>query len=174
MRSFVLVALLATIAAFATAAPAAAGQLDVAVKGPAVVWVTDGSKPAPVNAAEMRQSKKTFVPALLVVTQGSVVKFPNDDDFYHNVFSDGDATTFDLGLYDIGPGKTVAFDKAGVATIRCHVHGSMHATIVVVDGPFAVAERAGRVALRDVRPGRHTLHVWTPDGGERRSSVAAG
>ena len=109
---------------------------------------------------------------MLVVPVGSSVTFPNDDAFYHSVYSLSAGNAFDLGLYDTGPGKSVTFAVSGIVEIRCHVHGSMHATIVVVDGPATRTTQPGeRFRLDGIKPGRRTLHVWTPDGGEIRRTV---
>ena len=61
---------------------------------------------APQPEAAIRQTAKAFVPALLVITAGTSVRFPNDDKFYHSVYSDSPSNPFDLGLYDNGPGSS--------------------------------------------------------------------
>jgi hypothetical protein len=128
---------------------------------PSVVWFT-GTVPPPVAGAAIHQTMKAFVPALLVIPAGSSVRFPNDDPFYHSVYSDSPSNPFDLGLYDNGPGKDVVFANPGIVEIHCHVHGSMHATIVVVDGPFAITTQPNeRYRIDGVAPGPHELHVWT-------------
>ena len=43
--------------------------------------------PLPVSRVELHQQNETFVPHVLAVTRGSTVDFPNDDPFFHNVFS---------------------------------------------------------------------------------------
>jgi hypothetical protein len=96
------------------------------------------------------------------VPAGASVRFPNDDEFYHSVYSISPSNPFDLGLYDNGPGKTVEFDTPGIVEVRCHVHGSMHATIVVVDGPFVTTTQPNeRYELDGIARGPHVLHVWT-------------
>jgi len=127
---------------------------------PSVVWIT-GPGPQPVADAEIRQTQKTFTPALLVVPTGTSVKFPNDDAFYHSVYNVSPANPFDLGLYDTGPGKSVTFSNSGVAEVRCHVHGSMHATIVVVDGSYVVTTRPNESYSIAAPRGSHVMHVWT-------------
>ena len=42
------------------------------------------------------------MPHVLAITRGSTVDFPNDDPFFHNVFSLSSAATFDLGRYPRG------------------------------------------------------------------------
>ncbi|HEV8019830.1 MAG TPA: hypothetical protein VGP41_01130 [Candidatus Lustribacter sp.] len=143
------------------ALPAQAATYSGIAGAPGVVWITAGT-PAPLADASIRQTAKAFVPELLVVTPGTAVRFPNDDRFFHSVYSDSPSNPFDLGLYDNGPGKSVVFENTGVVDVRCHVHGTMHATIVVVDGPYAVTTRAGeRFRFDGLPPGPHALHVWT-------------
>ena len=156
-------ALAVCICAFlvAAAAPAGAASVSGVATGPGVIWVTQ-STTSPMAGLTMRQNMKTFVPNLVVATAGSSVQFPNDDNFYHSVYSESKSNPFDLGLYDTGPGKSVLFDQPGIVTIRCHVHGSMRATVVVVDGPFAVVANAKDAYKIDgVTRGPHDLHVWT-------------
>jgi plastocyanin len=157
----------------AVALPADAATLHGTFATPSVVWVSDGSKPAPQTAEYMMSNThKTFEPAVLVVTAGSSVRFPNEDPFFHSIYSNSDADPFDIGFYDTGPGKLVTFANPGVVKVRCHIHGSMHGTIVVVDGPYAETDRDDeKYDLENVLPGRHVVHVWTPEGGEKTSTV---
>ena len=144
-----------------SAASAAGATYRGVAKEPAVIWVTD-APPSPAPDIEIRQTMRAFVPALLVVPVGASVKFPNDDGFYHSVYSDSPGNQFDLGLYDTGPGKSVRFISTGIVQIRCHVHGSMAATIVVVDGPYAQTQRPNDAFHIDgITPGRHVVHVWS-------------
>jgi len=113
---------------------------------------------------------KTFLPSLLVVPVGSTVRFPNEDPFYHSIYSDSPLDPFDIGYYDTGPGKVVRFAKAAIVNVHCHIHVYMHATIVVVDGPFARADD-GRYRLQGVPSGTYVLHVWDALRGERTQSV---
>jgi len=156
-------------------APATAAEITGTLPEPGVVWISDGSKPTPMSDASMKNAHKTFVPELLVVTAGSNVRFPNEDPFYHSIYSESQRDPFDLGYYDMGPGKVVPFAQPGIVDVRCHVHQFMRATIVVVDGPWAQTAEPGQTyTLRNVRPGQHRLHAWTPGGGEKISDVAVG
>ena len=147
---------------FAAALPAQAATYSGIAGSPGVVWITGGT-PAPLADASIRQTAKAFVPDVLVITPGTAVRFPNDDRFFHSVYSDSPSNPFDLGLYDNGPGKSVVFENTGVVEVRCHVHGAMHATIVVVDGPFAVTAHPKTTVFASTacRHGPHALHVWT-------------
>src|SRR6185295_5385878 len=84
----------------------------------------------------MVQKNKKFEPRLLAIPIGSSVDFPNQDPFFHNVFSLYNGKRFDLGLYEAGGSKTVRFDKAGVSFIFCNIHPEMTATVFVVSTPY--------------------------------------
>lgn len=169
-RLGILLGALAIVAA--TPTPCRAASYSGSLAQPGVVWISDDSKPAPLPESEMRNTRKSFVPDLLVITAGSSVRFPNDDSFFHSVYSENGPDSFDIGFYDNGPGKLVAFPKPGVVLLRCHIHGTMHATIVVVDGPWAQTHAADeKYTLTNVRTGSHILHTWSADGGEQTRSV---
>ena len=62
---------------------------------------------------QIHQKDKQFVPHVLVVPMGSVVRFPNDDKETHNVFSpNGPPEQFDLGV------RTRTRGRAVTSTIR--------------------------------------------------------
>jgi len=136
----------------------------------AIVWV--GGQRAALKEAdgEMRNRDRTFIPPYIVIPAGSSVTFPNDDPFYHSIYSDSKIDPFDIGYYGNGPGKSVEFDNPGVVSVHCHIHAAMHATIIVADGPYAVASK-GSYSIANVPAGKLTLHVWSPDSGEKTASV---
>jgi plastocyanin len=173
VRRVLAISIAAVWAAFATVpVAAAAASYSGTLAQPGVAWISDGSKPAAQPDVEMRNTHKAFVPDVLVITAGTSVRFPNDDPFFHSIYSESGPDQFDIGFYDNGPGKLVPFGKPGVDLVRCHIHGTMHGTIVIVDGPSAQTHAPGaRYTLNDVRAGTHTLHIWMPDTGETTSSV---
>ncbi|HEV7178249.1 MAG TPA: hypothetical protein VGN11_00145, partial [Candidatus Baltobacteraceae bacterium] len=135
-----------------------------------VVWVSvPGAAPAAGEMA-MRNRDRTFVPPFLVVPVGGSVRFPNDDPFYHSIYSDSSADPFDIGYYGTGPGKSVTFSKPGIIDVHCHIHAYMYATIIVADGPYAQADK-GSYTLANVPAGKHILHAWDADRGERTIAI---
>ncbi len=80
---------------------------------------------------EVAQKNKAFSVEELNIKAGDTVKFTNQDDFFHNVFSLSDLKTFDLGSYPKGEFKSVTFDKAGTVEVECAIHPSMLMTINV-------------------------------------------
>src|SRR5581483_7751362 len=116
---------------------------------------------APSQHARLIQKNKIFEPHVLVVPVGSIVEFPNEDPFFHNVFSLFEGKRFDLGLYESGGTRLVRFDRAGICYIFCNIHPEMSAVVLVLDTPYyAVSDRAGQVTIPAVPPGRYILHSW--------------
>src|SRR5436305_14598413 len=135
----------------------------------AAVWLINASETteAAQHLARRRQElrlvqkDKSFRPHLLVVQVGSAVEFPNQDPFFHNVFSLFEGKRFDLGLYEAGTSRTVVFDREGISYIFCNIHPQMSAVVVSLKTPYyGIFDSRGAVAIKDVPPGRYELHVW--------------
>jgi plastocyanin len=151
-----------------------------AVTGPpdspmAVVYL-EGKFPnvaSPTRPSEMAQKNINFAPNLLPIRVGTTVSFPNLDDTYHNVFSYSKTKRFDLGRYrkDEKP-ASILFDKPGVVTLHCEVHGTMRGTILVLDTPFFQKTNInGGYRLRDLPAGHYTLKAWVSDNDVRSREV---
>jgi plastocyanin len=120
-----------------------------------------GSVPAELSQHVMSQANERFEPHVLPVLHGSVVRFPNRDNVYHNVFSLSSARKFDLGRYPKGESKSVMFGKNGFVQIFCRIHSDMSAIIVVMANSFFVTpDSIGRFAIENVPAGDYTVVGW--------------
>jgi hypothetical protein len=144
-----------------------------------VVVFIDGVK-GPIRPAPRRpqlvQKDERFIPHVLAVPLGSTVEFPNEDDFYHNVFSVVSGDRFDLGRYAKGKSAHQTLNKAGVVVVRCEIHSGMKAFILVVPNSFfAVPGADGAFSIDGVPEGTYVVKAWHPDHGyqERTISVPA-
>jgi hypothetical protein len=133
-----------------------------------VVWLVPmqpDSRPASSGHPgpfRLLQKDKMFTPHLLVVPTGSSVDFPNEDPFFHNVFSLFNGKRFDLGLYDSGTSRAVHFDREGVSYIFCNIHPEMGAIVLALSTSYyAVSAADGTVDIRDVPAGNYRLHIWS-------------
>ena len=131
----------------------------------AVVWLTPVKGAAPKPAADkvfrLTQKNKHFEPHLLVVPINSAVLFPNQDPFFHNVFSVYEGTRFDLGLYESGTSREVRFTRPGPSYIFCNIHPEMSAVIMVMTTPYyATTDAEGNYSIENVPPGEYELSVW--------------
>jgi len=139
-----------------------------------VVWLAplEGASrgqalPAPKRRLEQRN--KRFIPHVMAIQVGTEVEFPNEDPFFHNVFSVFDGKRFDLGLYASGESRVVRFDRPGVSYIFCNIHPQMSAFIVTLETPyFAISAPDGTYQIKDVPAGSYELHVWHERCDERQ------
>lgn len=67
----------------------------------------------------------------LDINVGDVIRFKNEDPFFHNIFSLSDLKTFDLGSFPKGESKTITFEKPGKAEIECAIHPEMFLELTV-------------------------------------------
>lgn len=133
------------------------------------VPATAALKPTP---ASIVQKDEQFVPHVVAVAAGSIVDFPNQDPFFHNVFSLSRPATFDLGRFPPGTSRARTFSRPGVVKVYCEIHSHMSAVARVFDHPwFKVPDEDGAFAIEGVPPGEHTVIAWHERIGERRDRV---
>ncbi len=127
-----------------------------------IVFVRDAARQAvPPTHTEIRQRNETFMPRVVAVTVGSEVSFPNDDPFFHNVFSLSRPRNFNLGRYPQGKTRRVRFERPGIVKVFCDIHSHMSATVMVFDHPFfAVPDEGGRFELDGLPPGDLEITAW--------------
>lgn len=135
-------------------------------EAPAVLWLQPEAGTTPVTFRQhsrytLTQKNRTFTPHLLIVPVGSAVSFPNEDPFFHNVFSLYNGKRFDLGLYEAGSSRDVTFTREGVSYIFCNIHPEMSAVVLALSTPlYAIGDSSGAFSVHGVPPGVYTVHVW--------------
>ena len=159
-----------TLAALGTASVALAADGTITGKVDATpakyleetVVYLKGAK-APGKAPEtksMDQKAMTFVPHILVVSQGDTVNFLNHDNVVHNVYSP-DNEGYNLGSFKQDEQRSYKFQKEGAYTQLCSLHPEMLAFIFVAPGPYAAAvDKKGNFTIAHVPPGTYQLAVW--------------
>ena len=105
------------------------------------------------------QKNALFDPHVLPVAVGTTVKWPNEDDIYHNVFSMSDPKIFKPpGLYHQERVPLITFDKVGRVDVFCAIHAQMHCVILVVPNPlFAKVDAHQTFTIKDVPAGTYKL-----------------
>ena len=124
---------------------------------------------APAQHPVMDQKNLKFVPHVLVVLKGTTVDFLNSDPVGHNVYwpsvSGNKKLAHNMGTWPQGQKKSFQFDDLGVAAQLCNVHSEMSGYIVVAPTPyFAVTDKDGTFAIKDISPGHYTLKTWSEEG----------
>jgi hypothetical protein len=124
--------------------------------------------------ARLLQKNKKFIPHVMAVTRGTQVEFPNEDLFFHSVFSIHQGKTVDLGLFESGAARKVRFSQPGVSYLFCKIHPEMSAVVVVLETRFfALTDAAGNFQITHVRPGRYKLEVWHELAGKEELNAQA-
>jgi len=110
----------------------------------------------------LTQKDATFRPHVLPVVVGTTVRWPNEDDIYHNVFSVSEPRPFDLLLYKGDPpNKAVPFEKTGRVDVFCSIHSHMHCIVLVLENPyFASSDRRNHYRIENVPAGTYKLKAW--------------
>jgi len=129
----------------------------VYVDQPMAEVASGGRAPAAVTT----QKDASFEPHVLPIVVGTTVRWPNEDDVFHNVYAYAEAKTFNLGLYRSEKTPEVLFDKVGRVDVFCAIHSKMHCIILVLPTPyFAKADAKGRFVIKDVPAGTYKLRAW--------------
>jgi plastocyanin len=146
-----------------------AGTLSGNVKATgqsAVVLETVPTKtfPAPSQNAAMDQRSMKFVPALLVIQQGTTVVFSNDDSVAHNILwpniSGNKKFAHNVGTFNKGKTLSFKYDNAGNVPLLCSLHTEMLGTIVVSPSPYFAETDAGDYSIKDVPDGTYKATAW--------------
>ena len=126
------------------------------------VAAADAGGAAAADPATMAQQNQAFSPAVLTISRGRSVSFPNLDNVQHHVYSFSAARTFELPLYKGQTPPPVDFDQPGVVTLGCNIHDHMRGYIFVAESPYhGVTDDAGGIRL-DVPAGDYELVLWHP------------
>jgi plastocyanin len=116
-------------------------------------------EPGPIVVID--QVDKEFVPPLTVINQGTAVRFPNNDNIRHNVYSFSKANAFEIPLYADQTADPIVFANPGVVALGCNVHDWMSAHVFVSDTPWVgVTDEAGAVTLSGLPAGDYEVEVW--------------
>ena len=136
--------------------------------GSSVVYLegVKGKFDPPTRPVVIDQQDKVFIPHVVAVMKGGTAEFRNSDDFLHNTFSQSKSKTFDLHQPAKGSRSLLKTDEPGVIEVRCHIHGSMQAWIVVADNPFfAITDQKGLFRIVGVPPGAYKIKSWSEQHG---------
>ena len=120
--------------------------------------VAPPANPVPLTIV---QHDATFEPHVLPIVVGTTVRWPNEDDIFHNVFSMTETQDFNLGFYKKEKTPEIRFDRLGRVDIFCAIHTNMHCIILVLPNPyFALTDAHRHFAIRKVPAGTYRLKAW--------------
>lgn len=143
------------------------------LKNQVVIWITDyeGEFEVPDKKPTLMQGGGQFHPPLLVIVAGQTVDMPNNDLTTHNVYSKSKPKQFDLGMYPKGESKSVTFESPGLVKLKCSMHRSMRAKIMVLPNLFFDTVGAGKpYRISKIPAGEYTVSAWR-DGFEMQKET---
>jgi plastocyanin len=181
----------AALTALCLVVPARAEQATISVLDDAGAPVADAvvsltspdpalnADPSTAQRAVMAQRNKQFVPHVLPVRAGTTVRFPNHDEFRHQIYSFSKPKVFEISLYGGDEEKRETFDKTGVVALGCNIHDTMLGYIYVLDTDhFAVTGDDGVARIDGLKPGEYTIAVWHPrrrgEAVDQHATITAG
>lgn len=163
-----LIALFATHSAFAAEVLVNVVDADGQPVANAAVYVKQrGLLPTNYHSPEpeiMDQRDTRFVPHILIVKKGALVRFPNSDIVAHQVYSFSRPNNFVLPLYKGTPSDPVAFNHEGLVTLGCNIHDGMLGYILVVDSSaYGLTDKRGIVSLAvNDAASSYEINIWSP------------
>jgi plastocyanin len=132
---------------------------------PAVVYlVSDGSRDEPGRNRQVivRRLRQRFDPPFVAVVQGDHIRFANEEDVHHRLFTVTAAGRIDAALAPRSTAPPVRADLPGLLRFYCGLHpDESYAVFVAPSRYYAVADDRGAYAIRRVPAGAWQLHLWS-------------
>jgi plastocyanin len=127
-----------------------------------VVWIDQKvAEEGKTPVKTITQRNASFEPHVTAIEVGSVIRWPNADDIFHNVFSNSDPKPFDLGMYTKGTVKELTFDQTGQVDVFCSIHSKMHCIILVLPSRFfAQVDAHQHFAIKGIPAGTYRVKAW--------------
>jgi plastocyanin len=132
------------------------------------------------NPVVMDQKDMVFVPRVMAVQHGQVVRFENSDSCNHSVLANStvEANQFNMFVLQGKPFEHAFEAQKHPVQLGCSLHPWMRAWIYVAPHPwFSLSDDRGRFRIAEVPPRKYTLLLRHADTGllERRQvTVEAG
>jgi len=117
------------------------------------------NKPAPKIIG---QKNAQFSPFITIAQTGSMIKFPNQDEFAHHVYSFSKTLSFELPLYSKDQKHELLAKNPGIVPIGCNIHDWMLGYIVIVDTPYFTFLNKNVATFKHLPVGEYQMRIWHP------------
>ena len=77
------------------------------------------------------QKARAFHPAEVTINRGESLTFTNNDEFIHQIYSQGEGFSFDSDEKNPGEYITETFTASGTFEVHCHIHPKMKLVVHV-------------------------------------------
>jgi len=136
------------------------------VKG-VIVYLTPSDKPSgnytKTQPLIISQNKKKFTPYIAVLQKGQKIKFNNQDDVTHHIYSVSGKNRFDFKIKAGEHNSNINISTLGEVAMGCNIHDWMSGYVLVVDTPyFNNTTSTGRSHFENIPSGNYKLTIWHP------------
>jgi plastocyanin len=130
-----------------------------------VKWVSRKVSNHRPKVLQVVQKGREFEPRLLVVVEHDAVKFVNEDNEEHSVFSHDLTNGFDMPRSTRGETGVHTFSREGGVHVQCDIHEWMRSDMLVVQNPFyAYPDKEGSWRIDPLPPGEYEIGAWEING----------
>jgi len=125
------------------------------------------------KTVDIGQVNKTFAPYISVIQAGNAVRFYNQDDITHHIYSVTGSHKFSIKIRSGEQMLKQDFTGAGEVVMGCNIHDWMSGYLLVLDTPyFDKTDSRGQTAIKVTEPGQYRATVWHPQMQEQDNRLA--
>ncbi len=140
-----------------------------------VVYIggVSSSNPPPGEPVVLDQKDCRYVPHVLAMRAGQVLRIRSSDAEVHNVHSfSSDNPAFNVAMAKAGAEKDVLLQRPETFRVKCDVHPWMTGYVAVMTSNFfAVTKDDGGFEIKGLPPGSYELVAWHERFGELKQTV---
>jgi plastocyanin len=125
----------------------------------------DGIKHLPLNtnALFINQKDKKFSPYITVLQKGQAIKFVNQDDITHHIYSVSGENRFEFKIKSSVEQMTAPMLVAEEIAMGCNIHDWMSGYTLVVDTPYyGKTNGSGQLSFTLPYAGEYLITAWHP------------
>lgn len=124
------------------------------------------------KSIEINQLNKSFAPYISVIQTGNKVRFHNQDDITHHIYSPVGDNKFQFKILSGQQQVMEDFTSTGEVAMGCNIHDWMSGHLLIVDTPyFDKTDESGKVTLTVKEEGSYQLTLWHPQMSEINNRI---
>lgn len=119
--------------------------------------------PSSAHTITINQHHKAFAPYISVSQTQQAVRFTNQDDITHHIYSVATNNKFSFKIRAGQSHNDITFEHSNEIAMGCNIHDWMSGYLLVVDTPyFAKSDVQGKSVFTSVKQGKYRVVIWHP------------
>lgn len=124
------------------------------------------------KSIEINQLNKSFAPYISVIQVGNKVRFHNQDDITHHIYSPIGDNKFAFKILSGQQQVMEDFSTTGEVAMGCNIHDWMSGHLLIVDTPyFDKTNDNGQTSFVIKDEGNYQLTLWHPQMNEANNEI---